>query len=290
VAYRVLACSGYRQIAREAETYHSTVMGQAARLGRHALLYLHHHRPPPEREEPLVIDGFESFAFSQFHPLHLNLAVGADSHFVYGVTIARLRRKGTMTASQKRRREALDQLHGRPEPGTFTKSVEQLIRLAAPAPQSLTIRSDEHPTYPRAFRRLSGWQIQHEQTSSLAARTPGNPLFPVNLLDLLLRHNSANHKRETIAYSKRHQSVIERAALLLLWRNYTKPFSENHGGGTPAMRIQLESTPLSIRRLLSQRLFPYRVKLPELHQHYYVRGVPTPGIARPRRHQLKLAF
>jgi hypothetical protein len=121
------------------------------------------------------------------------------------------------------------------------------------------------------------------------ARTPRNPLFPVNLLDLLLRHNSANHKRETIAFSKRHQSVIERAAWLLAWRNFTKPFSERHGGGTPAMRVGLAERPWSLGRLLRGRRFVSRVKLPGSWQTYYGRGIDTPGITRPRRHRLRLA-
>jgi hypothetical protein len=109
-------------------------------------------------------------------------------------------------------------------------------------------------------------------------------------MDLLLRHNSANHKRETIAFSKRHQSVVERAALLLLWRNFTKRFSENHDGGTPAMRAAISKTPLSIERLLRERLFPEHVKPPGLYRSYYQRKVPTARIARPRLHQLRLAF
>src|SRR5580765_266973 len=40
IAHRLLACSGYRQIAREARCHPTSVMGQAARLGRHALLFL----------------------------------------------------------------------------------------------------------------------------------------------------------------------------------------------------------------------------------------------------------
>ena len=164
------------------------------------------------------------------------------------------------------------------------------MRLAAPSPQPLVIRSDEHPAYPRALRRLTGWSIRHECTPSVAARTPGNPLFPVNLMDLLLRHNSANHKRETIAFSKRHQSVVERAALLLLWRNFTKRFSENHDGGTPAMRLGLRDAPLSWRAVLEARLFPSRIALPAPWEEYYRREVDTPGIANPRRHALRLAF
>lgn len=64
VFHRLLTCAGYRQIAREAGCAPTTVMHQAARLGRHALLYLHQHRPRAAIAEALVIDGFESFEFS----------------------------------------------------------------------------------------------------------------------------------------------------------------------------------------------------------------------------------
>ncbi len=288
--YRLLACSGYRQIAREAHCHPTTVMAQAARLGRHALLFLERHRPRTPVAEPVVIDGFESFEYSQYHPLHLNLAVGARSHFVYALTDAELRRKGRMSAAQKRRRAALERRYGRPHPQALEQGIEELIRIAVRQPQPLTLRSDEHPAYPRALRRLAGWSIRHECTPSIAARTPHNPLFPVNLIDLLLRHSSANHKRETIAFSKRRQSAIERAALLLLWRNFTKPFSERHGGGTPAMRLGLRATPLSPRALLRRRLFASRIPMPPRWEDYYRRRIPTRRIAHPRRHELKLAF
>jgi hypothetical protein len=239
--------------------------------------------------EPLVIDGFESFAYSQYHPLHLNLCVGAESHYLYGFTFSLLRRKGAMTGPQKRKRAQLEERHGRPDPKAIEKGIAELLALAAPLPQGLTVRSDEHPAYPRAFRRLPERAIRHEMTPSVQARTTRNPLFPVNLADLLLRHNSANHKRETIAFSKRHQSAIERAALLVVWRNFTKAFSERHGGGTPAMRLGLAEGPRSLKRILSERLFPSRVRLPETWVRYYRREVDTPGLANPRRHALKLA-
>jgi len=288
IAHRLLASSGYRQIAREARCAPPTVMGLAARLGRHALLLLHAHRLQGAIQEPIVIDGFESFAFSQYHPLHLNVAVGAHSHFVYGFTFAALRRKGRMTLKQRHRRSQLEHLHGRPDPKALEHSVADLVRLAVPHPQPVTIRSDEHPAYPRAFRRLDH-SVWHECTPSVLARTHRNPLFPVNLLDLLLRHNSANHKRETIAFSKRHQSVIERGAWLLAWRNLVKPFSEQHGGGTPAMRVGLTKGPWSVRRLLRERQFVSRVDLPESWRTYYGRWVDTVGITNPRRHRLRLA-
>jgi transposase-like protein len=289
VFHRLLAGSGLRQIKREARCSHSTVMALAARLGRHALLFLAAHRPPGPLAEPLVIDGFESFAYSQYHPLHLHLVVGAESHFSYAFTHSRLRRKGRMTRRQRRQRARLEAAHGRPEPRAVELDMAAALAIARPVPQPLTVRSDEHPAYPRALGRLAGPAPQHECTPSVAARTAGNPLFPVNLMDLLLRHHSANHKREGIAFSKRHQAVIERAALLVLWRNWVKPFSENHGGGTPAMRLGLTARPWPVARILRARLFPSRVALPAPWDGYYRREVDTPGIARPRRHTLQRA-
>ncbi len=288
--YRLVACSGYRQMARELRCVHSTLVAQAARLGRHALLLLAEQPPPDPVPEALVIDGFESFAHSQYHPLHLQLVVGAESHYVYGWTHSRLRRKGSMTTGQRRRRAALEATHGRPDPRAIELDMAAALAMSAPRAQALVVRSDEHPAYPRALRRLAGHAVTHECTPSTAARTSGNPLFPVNHADLDLRHNSANHKRETIAFSKRHQGVIERAALLVAWSNFSKPWSVNHDPATPAMKLGLCRTPRSIEALLASRRFPSRIPLPAPWGEYYRGAVDTPGIAHPRRHTLKRAF
>lgn len=289
-ASRLLACSGYRQIARAPRCSTSTIQRHVARLGRQALLWLFLHRPRGPVAEPLVIDGFESFAFSQYHPLHLNLVVGAESHYLYAFTLTELRRKGRMTARQKRRRARLEAAHGRPDPRGIEHGMHAALRLAAREPQALVVRSDEHEDYPRALRRLVRYAVTHERTNSRQARTARNPLFPVNRNDLLLRHNSANHKRETIAFAKRHQAVVERAALLELWQNWAKPFSERHGGGTPAMRLGLAERPLSLAELLGPRLFPSRVGLPEPWASYYRGELRTRRFARESRHRLRLAW
>ena len=215
--------------------------------------------------------------------------VGAESHYAYAFTHSELRRKGRMTAGQKRRRAKLEAEFGRPDPRAIEDGTLTALRIAAPRAQTLVVRSDEHHAYPQALKRL-GYPVQHQRTSSLEARTAGNPLFPVNRLDLHLRHGSANHKRETIAFSKRHQSVIERAAWLLVWLNWGKQFSENNGGGTPAMRAGLAERPIPIAEILSRRLFPKRVPLPQEWRKYYCGEVRTRRIKREKRHRLKLAF
>ena len=289
VAHGLLACSGYRQIARDKGCRPPTVMRLAARIGRHALLLLWESRPRRPLAEPVVVDGFESFAYSQYHPLYLNLVVGV-SHYCYAFTFSPLRRKGRMTEIQQRRRRKLEARHGRPDPRAIERGTETALRLAAPRPQPLVVHSDEHAAYPRALRALRGYAIRHERTSSLEARTAGNPLFPVNRLDGSLRHNGANHKRETIAFSKLHQSVVERAAWLIVWQNLAKPFSERHGGATPAMRAGLADRRFTVEELLERRRFPSHVQLPAEYAAYYRGEVRTAPVTNQRRHRLRLAF
>src|SRR4029078_11075518 len=119
---------------------------------------------------------------------------------------------------------------------------------------------------------------------SVAARPKRNPLFAVNLMDLLLRHSCANHKRETIAFSKRHQSVVERAAVLMLWRNFGKHFSDKRRAGSPAMLAGITDRLVPIAELLKERLFPSRVGLPEPWQGYYWRVVASTPSPTPRGH------
>jgi hypothetical protein len=284
-----LSCSAYRQIARDLAVSPTTVLRQAERLGRHCLLFHEHLRPKSAPTEPLVVDGFETFERSQDIPVHFHTAAGADSHYFYGFTDSELRRKGRMTDPQRTRRRERERTLGRPDPKSIEREMAALVDYLVPPGATVLLRSDEHPAYPRAFRRLSDRRIAHETVSSKAARTASNPLFPANLLDLLIRHSSANHKRETIAFSKRRQSAAERLAVLQVWRNYLKSFSERKRDATPAQRLGLLRRRLTVDEVLAARLFPTRVALPERLAVYYWRLTPTRGLANPRTHALRLA-
>ena len=285
---RLLSGSCLRQMARTLSVSPTTLMRQTTRLGRHALLFLQAHRP--RLAEPLVVDGFESFAFSQDYPLHVNLAVGADSHFLYAFTDSELRRKGRMTERQRRRRSDRERRFGRADPRAVERGMAELLRLVVPDPGRVTIRSDEHRAYPRAFAQSAPGRIHHERTSSVAARTTGNPLFPVNRVDLLIRHSGAHHKRETIAYSKRHQALMERMAIFAVWLNFQKSFSEKRQDATPAERLGVARHKLSTREILAQRLFSSRIKLPPVWRRYYQRRVPTRPLGLPAPHALSYAY
>ena len=273
-----------RQIARVLHTTHATVARMVSRAGRHCLLFHRHllNQLPNPLREPLAIDGFESFEYSQYFPFHANLAAGSHSCFLYHFNDAPLRRKGSMTPLQKIRRAELEASLGRPDPKAIQRAIASLLRESTqllPPGQPLILHSDDHPAYLRAFRdvrREPGCpKICHEATSSTERRTKSNPLFPVNLADLRIRHGQANHRRETIAFSKRRQRAMERQAIFTVWANCVKRKSEKGGKETSAMEVGVAARPLAWRGILKRRLFPAHVALPPEWRSYYEGKVRT---------------
>jgi transposase-like protein len=288
VFHRLVSCSGLRQIARESGVSHSTIRRLGERLGRHCLLFHETLRPKEVPTEPLVLDGFRTFEHSQYWPMDLNLLIGT-SHFVYGFNDAELRRSGTMRPSQRAKRQALEERFGRPDPQAARKQVEELLGRIVPQGAEATIRSDEHQAYPLAMKGLRDRRFHHDATSSKLARTTSNPLFPVNLADLLLRHSSANHKRETIAFSKRRQGALYRAAIWTVWRNYIKSRSENRRDAPPATELGLIERALSVSGILAKRCFPDRVGISGWLESCYFGRIPTRAIANCVAHTARYA-
>jgi len=289
VFHRLVSCSGFRQIAYEFGVSPQTIGRISGRLGRHSLLLHQLKRPKGQVQEPLALDSFESFEYSQYFPTSYHVVAGQRTHFFFGFTESERRRRGNMTSAQKKRRAWLEERLGKPDPKSVEKEVAALLAIVAPIPQSLEIYTDEHHAYPRAVLQVPHLSIAHRTISSRAARTPQNPLFAINLLDLKIRHNGANHKRETIAFSKRRASAAYRLAHFLIWRNWVRPFSERKGGPSPAMRLGLIDRLLTVPELLKRRLFPSRIALPERWQDYYFKEVPTRAVPKGTTHRLRYA-
>lgn len=287
------SCACLRQIARQLFLTRVQVSFRVERLARHCLLLNETLRPKGPLTEAVVLDGFESFEYSQFAPMHLNLLVGARSLFVHAFTESELRRKGRMTQRQKKRRVELEESHGRPDPDAIRKGVEQLLRLALPKAGPIVLQSDDHRAYPRAIAGLPPVmrnRVTHRITPSTVARNAQNPLFSVNLTDLLLRHCGANHKRETIAFSKRRQCIVDRASIFTTWRNLVKSRSENAKDDPPGVSMGLVPFRPTVSQILARRLFATHVELPAPLEIYYQRRVMTRYLLRQRVHALKYAY
>ena len=287
---KTIGCMANRQIARDLNVSPETVNRRVARLGRHCLLFHAGMMKGAATPTEVVVDGFESFELSQYFPIHHHVAVEKGTDFFIYFTDSELRRKGRMTAVQQRRRLALERELGRPDPRAIENDMRELLEVTLGPAGRAIVYSDDHPAYKRSIRSMAG-RIDHRITPGTAHRDKRNSLWEVNLLDLLIRHSSANHKRETIAWSKRRQASAERLAIFLVWRNYMKGRREKQRGSPcPAMIRGLIDEPIDPEKLLSRRMFRSRVTLPPRWSEYYERTVWTRGLERQRRHDLVMAF
>jgi len=251
----------------------------------------------------VVVDHFETFAFSQEFPFGMATAVGHDSWFVYGLDPAPHRRGGRRTPAQSRRAATLT-LPARA--GGYAASFQRCLDLLAPhlpSDRQLRLISDAHACYARALNRHPARaRFDHRvfpnprrgpkgSPRSAFARLRDEAMFPVDLLHTLLRHSLAHHRRETIAFGRRLNALMERMFLLATWRNFVKGRSERKPDRTtPAMSLGLTDEPWSWPRVLAQRLFPSRTKVPEPWMQLYRREWITPAVGTNRRHQLRFAF
>jgi len=305
VAAGLQAGSAHRQIARSLGCAPSTVTRLSARLGRHALLLLTRSLQHLEGrlQEPVVLDHFETFEFTQDFPFGIATPVGSRSWFVYGLDPAPHARTGTRSPAQRARLAARP---NRPRRGGYAASsarvVESLLRLRAPdLPVELV--GDGHPAYDRAVQACDRPEALRLHRFPNPPRGPkGAPhspaavardraLFPVDALHALLRHTSAHHRRESIAFGRRLNALMERLFLTAVWRNFVKARSERRPDpSTPAMRLGLAAQPWSWRRLFARRLFPSREQVPPIWRHLYNRNWITPVFSSNARHRLKHAY
>jgi len=277
-----------RQIADHLGVAPSTIDHQLQRLGRICLLF---HEQQMKRFKPpklIAFDGFESFELSQYHPFHFHTAVDCLTGMFLGFTDSPLRRKGAMTQQQKQRRRELESVFGSPDPQAVRKDIQELLEIVTRGGDGVTVRSDAHQSYPPAIRAIKAI-INHEVTPSTDYRDRHNRIYEINLLDGLIRHGVANHRRETWAWAKRRGMAALRLAVFLVWRNYVRPRWKKNCRTTPAMQAGLMSRQLAVADILGQRLFAARVGLKGRWAEYYWGEVETPALGVNRRLGLKKA-
>ena len=277
------------QIARTVSCSPSTVDRKLDRMGRHSLLFLLIMLQAGRLPEEIVYDGLETFEFSQYNPWHLNLAVEKSTDYILGFNESELRRKGTMTDQQKKKRKVMEEIHGRPDPRAIEKSTTEIFKNLIDGQVHVGIYTDKHVQYVKPLLAY-GEQVTHFKKSSKDYRGCHNDLFAVNRLDMMLRHGSKNHTRETIAFSKRRQSGIYRAAIFSVYMNFMMDRRQRGVKDfTPAMARGVVNRKLTYSEIFSCRLFVSHVELPEKWRQYYFRETVTRALPRNKGHTLKYA-
>jgi hypothetical protein len=267
----------------------------AERLGRHAILF--HARSLsqlPRLAEAVVHDHFEVFIQRQDRALGIGTAVGASSRFVYDVDPAP--HQGSGRRPDRKPEDATAAPASRPYVESIQRSIRLLIQ-QLPENDRLVLKVDGRTDYRAALGDDTLDSRVSLQVFPNPVRGPkGTPrsaeavrrdlaMFPADQLHQLLRHSCADHKRETIAFGRRLESILGRASLMAVWKNFIKARSERAPDrSTPAMRLGLTDQKWRWERILSRRLFPGREQVSESALRIY-RKRETPGLPQfDRRH------
>jgi hypothetical protein len=164
-----------------------------------------------------------------------------------------------------------------------------------PDGRDLTLISDQDPNHARAIaRHRQGRRIRHRAYRNPPNRRVDEPrdaatvardlaMFPVDLLHTLTRTWLSDHHRQTIAFAKRGEAVLERLSVLAVLRNLIQRSSERRNDTvTPAMRLGLTDRPWGWVDVLAERRFPTRTRLSRSAARVFGRTMPDPrGIRWP---------
>jgi transposase-like protein len=227
----LITSSGIRDIARLLKVSPNTINNRISRMARQALAVHTSLSSELSLNEDLVADGFESFVCSQYFPNNINILAGKESQFWFSSDYAHLRRKGRMTAYQKKKNRELQAGffgHRRSIYRSFKDLVHLSLELQEKSKHSaITLFTDEHPQYARVMHDLSSNEkkrIRHLKISSELPRTVRNDLFSVNYLDREIRKDNSDHTRETVQFARNVCNCMERLAVYRMYHNYTKPY------------------------------------------------------------------
>jgi transposase-like protein len=248
VASGLAACSAHRQIARSELCSKTTVTRLAERLGRHALHFharVSEHAPP--LDEPVVHDHFEVFVGRQDQAVGIGTTVGSQSWFVYDVDPAP---HGGSGRRPDRKPEAQAKVYrSRPYVESIKRTFSGLLALRV---------------FPNPKRGPKG------SSRSPEAVARDKAMCVADHLHQLVRHSCSDHKRETISFGRRLESILGRAQLLPVWKNFIKGRSERKPDrSTPSMRLGITDEPWTWERVLARRLFLARGALSESALRFY---------------------
>jgi hypothetical protein len=232
---RLRGGSSLRDIGREIGCSRTAVANAVVRLGRQAMachLWLVTALDLPAE---FVFDGLVSALTSRDYPSQIHTLVDRSVELVLAMTHSVGERGGRRTARQQKRIER-KRTRWRPTPGALRESIGMLVnelsRFAEGKP--ISIDTDENPLYTAVleadlamrWHRAVG-RLTVAQTPSTSPRTTANRLFPVNLVDRLIRHRIKEHTRESIAIGRNATMQMLRMWIFAWDHNTRQPYRVN---------------------------------------------------------------
>lgn len=281
--------SGLLDISRQMNLRPECIENRFERLSRVALAIHADLLEALPMQEDFVADGFETFSYSQYYPNHANILVGKRSEFIYAMGFANLRRKGRMTAAQKKKRAALEK-RGKAHPKALEQSMRNLVadstqRLIMKGISMKMLYTDEHAAYPRAFRTIEGFSqlFTHVRISSKNRVQRARQLCAVDYVDHQFRKDMSDHARETVQFAKCPSAQMARLVVYRFYHNCCIPRREmerrkgnmeTHAERAGVSRKTLDEI---IRRYWGKRVFLQKTSLCREERNTWLCAWRNPG-------------
>jgi len=265
---RLRGGSSLRDIARSLHCATPTVSQALLRLGRQAISAQLSLLCGSQGSRSVAFDALLSCVCSADYPAHLHTLLDSPTELILAITHSLTYRSGRHTEAQRRRIAARKRGFSL-TPGSsreaITLLINELARFLDPAGPIL-IDTDRHPLYPPllagdpALSHLSRLcPLIHRRTPSTAPRTVTNPLFPVNLLDRLIRHRLKEHTRETFAIARNSTLQMHRLWIFAYDHNFCQP--HRVASGSPLTRAHRYGISDSRIRTLHRHFFHRRIDI-----------------------------
>ena len=286
---RLRGGSSLRDIGRELGCSRTAVGNAVLRLGRQAMACHVDLVSGLDLPAEFVFDGLVSAVTSHDYPSQIQTLVDRSVELVLAMTHYVGERGGTRTPRQQKR---IDKKRAvwRPTPGSLTESIQLLVnelpRFAGH--HRITVDIDENPLYPSViegdiamrWHREAG-RLEVNRTPSTSPRTTGNPLFPVNYVDRIIRHRMKEHTRESIAVGRNSTMQMMRMWIFAWDHNVRQPYRV----ADPGSRCRAITAGVGERHLgrlrrefYSRRRSVRTLKIPESMRRVWVSELATPPV------------
>ena len=228
---------GLRQSSRTLNLTLQSTQLKARKIARHLRRLNLNLRGVFDQNVELQFDEIETYeSRRRERPVTFPIAIDAKSRFIIWGESATLSPRGRMNP-RRRRAVAADEARFGKRRDRSRVAVRRTLQRIGPMIEGLDrvlIQTDKKSSYPGLIRRAFGeGRTIHNRTSSRAARTISNPLFPINQTEAMVRDNLGRLRRESWLVSKKRRYLDLAFHMFMAWRNYVRP-RFNRDARTPA--------------------------------------------------------
>jgi len=188
-------------------------------------------------------------------PLSVALLIASESRYIVWAESAPIRPRGRMTEARRKALEKAEKRHGVRRDNSRRSVARALARGADLSADlaTVTLETDEKSSYRGLAKEAFGAdRLEHRRTSSKLARTPWNPLFPVNHEEAMMRDLMGRLRRDSWLVSKRRRYLDLGLQLHMAYRNLVR-LRFNHDEASPAQILGFVPRRLRPGEVLSWR-------------------------------------